>query len=181
MNDASGRQLLLVRHAKSSWRFSGLNDDERPLNPRGWRDAPVMAAWLVARETAPQVMLTSYATRALTTARVFARAWGYPIEAIQLSEQLYEAELGELLAVIRSLDAACRRVAIVGHNPGFNALLANLTGLAVDNIPTCGVANIRIPEAHWQQVDAGCGELVWLQTPKQLAGLCDLACKEDSA
>lgn len=179
MNDATSWQLILARHAKSSWHFPALKDDERPLNARGWRDAPRMAAWLANREPIPDLIMTSYATRALTTARVLAHAWAYPVDAIRISEQLYEADLPALLGVLRSFDETLQRIVMVGHNPGFNVLLTELTGLAIDNIPTCGIASIQLP-VPWAQVTTECGELDWLQIPKHLVGLSDLTAEEDS-
>jgi phosphohistidine phosphatase len=173
MPKRANKTLILVRHAKSSWSFSGLADADRPLNARGERDAPVMANWFLSTGYRPDLLMTSFANRALTTARIFAHALNYPVERIRLSETLYEASANQLLETIRALDDELSTLMLFGHNPGFNDLLALLLGSEVDNMATCAVAILNLPVSRWSQLSpAGVGkrraEMVVLQLPKRL-------------
>lgn len=163
------RLLTLIRHGKSSWDFDGLQDSERPLNRRGQKDVPDMALRFVARGYRPDYLLSSYATRALTTARLFARQLHYPVERIRLSETLYECTLEDLYTVVSGLNNQHRHVCLFGHNPGFTVFTNDLCKTDIDNIPTTGIAHLRLDIADWHQVSAGCGELLDFDYPKKPA------------
>ncbi|HKY61276.1 MAG TPA: histidine phosphatase family protein [Gemmatimonadota bacterium] len=143
------KTLVLVRHAKSSWKDDSIADRDRPLNKRGKRDAPVMARRLAELVGKPDLILSSPARRALATARVVAEATGYPIEAIHEDERIYQATPAGILAVIRGLEDGIDRVFLVGHNPGLTELVNELSEPAVDNVPTCGVVDLRLTAGGW--------------------------------
>lgn len=109
------KTLVLVRHAKSSWKDPGLADRDRPLNPRGRRDAPEMGRRLAARGT-PDRIVTSPALRAATTAAVIAEAVGYPEREIVEDERLYGAGSEEILEVIRGIEDRFERVFLLGQH-----------------------------------------------------------------
>lgn len=161
------RYLTLIRHGKSSWDFDGLKDDERPLNPRGERDVPVMALRFVAQGHRPDYLLSSYATRALTTARLFARQLCYPVERIRLTEALYECPMAEIYSIIAGLNDQHWHVCLFGHNPGFTAFANDLCGATIDNIPTTGIVHMQLNIDSWHQVTAGSGELLQFDYPKK--------------
>ena len=98
------KTLTIIRHAKSSWEQEGLSDFERPLNERGRRDAPVMAARLKQAVGQPELLVSSPALRAITTARVFADVLGISKDSIQLQSRIYEASVGTLLQIIQGFD-----------------------------------------------------------------------------
>ena len=83
------KELILVRHAKSSWKDASVYDHERPLNKRGKRDAPEMGARLKLRGCEPDLIVSSSAVRALETARTVAGEIGYPLGRIVVDERLY--------------------------------------------------------------------------------------------
>jgi phosphohistidine phosphatase len=143
------KTLVLVRHAKSSWKDPELTDRDRPLNPRGRRDAPEMGRRLVSREAAPDLIVTSPAVRAATTARVIADAVGYPEEGIVEDERLYGASSSEILDVIREIGDRFDRVFLFGHNPGLTDLVNDLSPEPIENVPTCGVVEFRIESGSW--------------------------------
>ncbi len=161
------KRLILVRHAKSSWKDPGLVDRDRPLNGRGRRDAPEMGRRLAARDVAPDVLVTSPARRARKTARKIADALGYPRDGILEEETVYEASLPDLLAVVRGLDPDWDEVLLVGHNPGLTDL-ANflLPGRPFVNLPTCGVACVDLPVDGWDEAGEGAGRLVFHDAPR---------------
>ena len=161
------RTLTLVRHGKSSWKYDGLEDFERPLNQRGRADVPLMAQRLGALSVLPDCVLSSYATRALTTARLFARQLGFPIEKIQLSEALYSGCTESLYDALMQLDERYNDVCLFGHNPEFTGFANELCSIELDNIPTAGFVHISVRVAHWHELSPGAGELLVFDYPKK--------------
>jgi phosphohistidine phosphatase len=164
------KTLVLIRHAKSSWKHHELKDYQRPLNGRGRRDAPLMAERFSHLEPKPDLLVSSHAVRAQETAKVFAQDLGYPLERIQLNEQIYEAMSDTLLNIISELPDKHQRVALFGHNPGFTNLVDALTTENIINLPTAGVAVIDLPIKKWEAVkkvaQEQSGKLVYYSYPK---------------
>lgn len=160
------KTLTIIRHAKSSWEQENLSDFERPLNERGRRDAPVMAARLKQAVGQPALIVSSPALRAITTARVFADVLGISTDSIQLQAKIYEASVGTLMQIIHDFDDHCPHIAIFGHNPGFSELSQRLAHCDFDELPTCGIAHISLPAKHWRDVSAGSGSLLYRSWPK---------------
>lgn len=167
------KTLSLIRHAKSSWKFPGLDDPDRPLNNRGARDAPLMAA-RYARRYAPGLIVSSFANRALTTARIFARCLGYPVERVQLSERVYEAGPEQLTEAIALVDDDPEHLALFGHNPGLTMLCNGLCDAELENIPTAGIAVLQLPCNVWSELPGlwgkHIGELLEFDYPKKTLG-----------
>jgi len=141
------KTLLILRHAKSSWKFPDLTDHDRPLNRRGKRDAPRMGRMLRGRELVPDLVISSTATRAKDTASAVAIHSGYKGKRIKF-ESLYAAEPAAYLAVLRELADNYQRVLIVGHNPGVEELIELLTG-EIHIVPTCTLAQIEFDIEKW--------------------------------
>jgi phosphohistidine phosphatase len=148
------KTLTLIRHAKSSWKYPGLADYDRPLNKRGRRDAAMMAARLAARGFAPQRILTSPALRALRTAEVMAAAIDLSSQRIEMTPLIYEASVQDLLQLIRDLAPDETWIALVGHNPELTILAGRLSVQSIENVPTCGVVESQFKTDRWQQVGA---------------------------
>lgn len=161
------KQLLLIRHAKSSWKQVGMADFDRPLNPRGERDAPNMGERLSRAGVAPDVIVSSAARRAADTARVFAEQLGHDPAELVLDGELYLASPPELLEAVRRLEPRVEHAALVAHNPGITDFVNALAGTSIDNVPTCGVARLRLDIEEWRNADAGCAELVEFDYPKR--------------
>ena len=162
------KRLLILRHAKSSWADEGLDDWQRPLNDRGERDAPRVGALLRKQSLLPDLIVTSDAVRAETTARAVARAAGYS-GRIELSPELYHATPHAIIDVLRSIsDPEAVTVMIVGHNPGLEDLVAQLTGSTID-LPTACLVHISLHVEHWSDVEATrTAELVDVWRPREL-------------
>jgi len=161
------KELVLVRHAKSSWKQDGLTDLARPLNKRGKADAPFMARCLASRGRRPDRIVSSPAARARATAIVFAQAHGYPEADIVPAPRIYEAAVSDLLEVLRNLTDADDRVFLFGHNPSVTEFLVEVAGVNIDNVPTCGVAELRFQTERWQDIEATGAELVDFDYPKK--------------
>lgn len=161
------KQLLLVRHGKSDWGNSHLSDFDRPLNPRGHRNAPEMANRILQKGWVPDLMVSSPALRAITTARHFAQVWyKSPDHQILQEPSIYEAGTTTLLEVVNNLDNKYNRVVIFGHNPGFTDLANYLSNANIYNIPTCGTVLIEFPANNWAEVSHFNGTLLEFDYPK---------------
>lgn len=161
------RTVTLVRHAKSSWDEPGLSDFERPLNARGKRDAPRMAARAVAAGWQPERLVSSPALRALATARIFAQALHLPSADIQLVPAIYEASPQALLDAIRELNAHDRDAMLFGHNPGISQAAHLLARCPFDEMPTCALVRLRLDVKGWADVAPGCGTVLAYEYPKK--------------
>jgi len=161
------KRLTLVRHAKSSWSSADLSDFERPLNPRGQRDAPRMAALLASEEFSPDAIVTSPACRALTTAEVFADELGYDRSKIRLEPNIYEAPPQRIAAVINTTPESVNHLVVFGHNPGLQYLANQLLYRdEIDSLVTCGIIELKLLCDTWAQVDHDIAELVNYRYPK---------------
>ncbi len=160
------KELIIVRHAKSSWKDAGLADRERPLNKRGERDAPEMGARLARRKYRPDLIVSSPAVRALTTARIIAKTLGYPRKDIVVNDRLYGAGIVELLDVIRNTDESVATLMLFGHNPGLTELANHLGLRPIANLPTCGVLHLRFHPDTWFVVGHVLGGEVLFDFPK---------------
>lgn len=143
------RYLFLIRHAKSSWDIPSLRDFDRPLNDRGLHDAPRMAGLMREKDIRPDLIVSSPAKRAITTARFFAEGLGIPPEAIVQKPEIYDAFATDILQVIQDLPDPTRTVFLFGHNPTFTDVANRFTDRYIDNIPTCGVVCIESSAARW--------------------------------
>lgn len=144
------KTLLLMRHAKSSWKNPKLRDHDRPLSNRGHRDAAFMGEILKEKELLPQIMLASTAVRVSETVAEFVKSSGCTAE-IKYQDALYLAEAETYLAALRGLPLEVERVMLVGHNPGLEGLLQNLTG-RIEPLETATVAYISLPIALWSDL-----------------------------
>lgn len=162
------RQLYLVRHAKSHWECDWLDDLERPLGERGKRDAPKMGKILSElMSTPPNLILSSPAVRAYSTARLIAEEIGYDPAEIRLEERLYEAMTRDMLAVIAEVDAGIESLMVLGHNPTMTSAANRLTNAGIDNVPTAGVVVIDFESADWGSAVGSVGRLVAFEYPKK--------------
>lgn len=140
------REILLLRHGKSSWDAGVESDFSRPLAPRGKRDAPRMGAWVLGQALVPDEIVSSPAKRAKQTAKRVADAMGFDPGDIRYDERIYGAESEDLRAVLS--ECAGPRVLMIGHNPGFEELVDELAGGAPvpkhgKLFPTCALAYFR--------------------------------------
>jgi phosphohistidine phosphatase len=161
------KTLLVLRHAKSSWREAELADHDRPLNKRGKRDAPRMGELMRAEGLLPDLILTSSARRALTTAELVAETSGYGGD-IQVSRDLYAAGPEEFIAALCALPDELDTVLVVGHNPGLEELVELLTEES-SAMPTATLAQVQLDIDRWVDLqEQESGRLVNLWLPRNL-------------
>ena len=134
------KELILVRHAKSSWKLDDCPDFYRPLNERGYREAPVLARRIATEGSAPHTLLSSPAVRAYSTALFLRSAWMLPWDQLAIAPPVYEATAGNLLDWLAAEERP-EKVVVVGHNPGLSDLFAWLTAADAPELRTaCAVA-----------------------------------------
>lgn len=144
------KTLLIVRHAKSSWKDSDLADHERPLNSRGLRDAPRMGRYLARKGYCPDLVLTSSAARALSTAEHLIQGAGWNLSP-RSSTSFYLAGANDIANYISTLPAHVDTALFVGHNPGVAELVSELTCNVVA-MPTAAVAVIQLEIGRWRDI-----------------------------
>jgi phosphohistidine phosphatase len=147
------KRLLVLRHAKSSWADTSIDDWQRPLNDRGRRDAPRVGAWLRERSLVPDLIVTSDAVRARETAAAVATAAGYASEIV-VEPSLYHATPAAAIGVVKNIaNQTARTVLVVGHNPGLEELVSRLSGEHHDLV-TAALVELAVPIDRWSELDA---------------------------
>ena len=163
------KTLLVMRHAKSHWGAAFGDDHERPLAQRGVKAARRMGRFLADAGAAPQLVVSSTAVRALTTAELAAEAgdWGCPIVA---TEDLYASDAESVLERVCETVTGIERLLIAGHEPTWSTLVTWLIGGGRVRMPTAAVACLNLPHGEWVDLAPATCELRWLMTPRMLKG-----------
>ena len=144
-----GKQLLIMRHAKSSWKDMGQTDFERVLNKRGRRVAPQMGQYLVDQGAVPDKIISSSASRAALTTELVAEAAGVADADVQYVKYLYHAPADEYLEALERFDGEnVERLMMVGHNPGLEELIYRLAK-AHEQMPTAAIARFDLGDKDW--------------------------------
>ena len=155
---AGPRRLIVLRHAKSAWP-PGVLDEERPLGPRGRRDAPVAGQWLRASACLPDAVVCSPARRTRETWELAGRELR-EVPDVVFDPRVYEASGGQLLAVVRETAGSLRTLLLIGHNPGVQDLVLTLANHASadhqlaqarEKFPTSAIAVLSLPSA-WKDL-----------------------------
>jgi phosphohistidine phosphatase len=161
------KTLLIMRHAKSSWNHSGLADHDRPLNNRGLRDTPRMAEWIAKQGLVPGLVLTSTATRAISTANLLADSCHEFTSAVQADGNLYHASARIYLETAARIDDSISTAMIIGHNPGLEELVEILAG-HYERMPTAAIACFEFPVESWTQITPDSAVLKDIWRPKEI-------------
>jgi phosphohistidine phosphatase len=155
------QRLYLLRHAKSSWKDLALCDYDRPLNKRGKANVVMMAERFAAKGEAVDIIITSGALRAKSTAKVFAQKSG---AAVLYDDNIYEASLETLLEIITTHFQSFERIMLVGHNPGLTLLHNYLCKENIDNIPTCAISALQTKDGH---IGKNAMEMLFFEYPRK--------------
>jgi phosphohistidine phosphatase len=166
-NKPQMKKLYLIRHAKSSWDDPGLSDFERQLNQRGKRDAPFMAKLLKKEKAKPDLIVSSSAVRALTTAHIFAEVFNYPSDKILSTEDIYETGLKELEKTVQEIDDDFSSVFLFGHNMAITSFANHLGNKFISNMPTCSIVGIKFDLTSWEKIERGTGKIFLFEYPKK--------------
>ncbi|MFI1357929.1 SixA phosphatase family protein [Streptomyces sp. NPDC020898] len=166
------RRLVVLRHAKSAWP-AGVDDHERPLGPRGLRDAPAAGRALAEADCLPDLALCSTAERARRTWELAAAQWGTP-PPVRDDPRLYGADVPELLAAVREAPPEVGTLLLVGHNPGLEELVLELAGDGLDDalddvrtkFPTSAIAVLAWHGDSWRDLAPGTALLTSMTVPR---------------
>ena len=161
------KEICLVRHAKSSWKYPKLDDFERPLNKRGRKNAPFMGKIVHQLRFSPDLIIASPASRAAMTARIFAFEINYPLEKIRYLASIYESDEMDLIHIIEELDDNLVKVMLVGHNPALTHLANSIGNYPISNIPTSGVFCVTLDITSWSGIENNPGKLKYFEFPKK--------------
>lgn len=144
------KTLLVLRHAKSDWGNPALDDHDRPLNRRGKHQAPKVGEHLTDAGLLPELILSSTARRAVKTVHGALSQYDYQGE-MRLESSLYAAPPEAYLELLAKLPDNFTRVMVVGHNPGLEELVSDLTGQPA-TLPTAALAQLELPIESWPEI-----------------------------
>jgi phosphohistidine phosphatase len=173
-------RLLIFRHAKAERGAPGTRDRDRPLAPRGLKDAPQMGAFMAHHKLVPRHALVSPARRTRETWDGLAGALPGTIQVFY-EDRLYDATPEGIVAVIKETPADIRTLIVVGHNPGLHetARLLIASGDVEarerlnEGLPTSGLAVINFPGNDWEKLHPSSGRLEQFVTPRLLKAATD--------
>ena len=161
------KTLVLLRHAKSSWKDPELDDQERPLNDRGRRNAAQMGRLTKDKDLVPDLVLCSTAQRTRETAALFFAEWTVSPSTVY-RDDLYHAEPSQIEGIVNSVDDSVESLMIIGHNPGLEEFLTQHTGNAFE-MPTGALARVDFELDSWSHFkDVTQGRMILFWRPKEL-------------
>lgn len=161
------RELLLMRHAKSSWENPLLDDLDRPLNKRGRRVAIAMGNHFRRLQMEPAAVVSSPALRAWQTALLLSSGFEKAVD-IHIDDHLYDSSSEKWWKVIHGLPNEADRVILIGHNPELHLFIAEISDFIIPKIPTSAVAVFEVHAESWQTCERADFKLKELIIPKKL-------------
>ncbi len=162
------KKLYLLRHARASEKLNGETDFDRNLTSVGLQNATRMGINLKNKDIHPDIIISSPAMRAKTTAALLAEQIKYDVKKIHLNEEIYEASARTLLKVINNLKKPWQTVLLVGHNPSLSYVAEYITNEPIGNMSTCGLVEIQFEEDTWEVVSENNGTFNWYEYPELL-------------
>ena len=147
------KTVVICRHAKSDW-SQELTDIDRPLNGRGAEDAPMMGKVLHKYGFSPDLIISSPAVRAITTAQAVAGALRYQGN-LQTESGIYYQGEAFILEMLKGLPDTVETVMVFGHNHAITAFVNTFGNKSIDNVPTCGVVTIEFDIDNWNDLNKG--------------------------
>ena len=162
------KTLYIVRHAKSSWDYPGLSDDERPLIKKGIKRTNKIADFLQAKNIKVDLFLSSYAVRAHETAKIIAETLGYPADKISTTKHLYHGSTDHIYNELHALPDDIENVMIFGHNPTFTSFANHFLSKKIDWLPTTGVVAISFKTDKWTDITLANQQTEFVIYPRDL-------------
>lgn len=164
------KKLYIVRHAKSDWDSPLTPDFDRSLNERGFKNALQIGEFLRKSSISAQLIISSPALRAITTAQLIAKEINYSPEKILQEPNFYNfnTDGDNVLETLAKLPNHTQSVMVFGHNDTFSMLANRLTHQKVKHMPTCSVVAITFNTNTWESIFEANSILDFFITPKQL-------------
>ena len=148
------KQLIVIRHAKSSWEFP-IQDFDRVLTPQGIKDANLVATSIVNHLPVEYVVWSSQAKRAMETATIFAHTIKYPLSQILFKRDLYTFDESSLEKIIKSCPEEINCLIVFGHNEAITNFVNKFGDVYIDNVPTSGFVHISFATSSWKNITKG--------------------------
>ncbi|MFV5699113.1 SixA phosphatase family protein [Flavobacterium sp. ZT3R17] len=148
------KNLILIRHAKSSWE-APLHDKDRPLTNQGMKDAHLVSSHISDFIPKTYMIWSSSAERASETAVIFAQNILYPIECIDYKDELYTFDENKLEKVIKSCDNGIESVILFGHNEAITNFVNKFGDAFINNVPTAGFVSLQFDTDNWDRIKKG--------------------------
>lgn len=161
------KNLLIMRHAKSSWSHSGLTDHQRPLNKRGKRDTPTMARLIADEDLVPDLVVSSTANRARMTAELFVEHCPGGDCQVSTTDEFYHASARVYLAYVAGFANTVETAMVVGHNPGLENLIESLAG-EYERMPTAAIAHVIFDVDDWKKIEVENCSVQSIWRPKEI-------------
>lgn len=161
------KTIYIIRHAKSDWSIEGLTDIDRALNARGYNDAHNVGKTMKMKGNIPQLIISSPAIRALTTAMIISEELAFPKSKVIIDPILYDTNTNDYLKVLQSISDDISSVAIFGHNPTVSDLSSFWAGKLID-MPTCAVVQFQVLSAKWSLLSKGNVNFIEMMSPKMI-------------
>ncbi|NTW68698.1 MAG: phosphohistidine phosphatase [Chlorobiaceae bacterium] len=161
------KTICLVRHAKSNWADAHTADFDRSLNSRGEHSSGIMAEVLKEMGVVPDLIISSPANRAITTAELFSEILNFPQEQIVKRIEIYEGRADQLLTIVQQIPESSKSALIFGHNPTITEFANLLSGSHLESMETCGMVRIDLDIAKWNDAAYGKGKQIWYEYPKR--------------
>ena len=148
------KQLILIRHAKSSWE-APLRDIDRPLTSRGIQDAHLVSSHIISQVPKLFIVWSSVAKRASETAMIFAQNISFPVESIVFKEELYTFDERKLEQIIKSCPNNYDNLILFGHNEAITNFVNKFGSISLDNVSTSGFVSITFEQNNWNDIANG--------------------------
>ena len=146
------KELLLVRHGKSSWDYE-VSDKDRPLKQRGIRDAHRVSRAIKDSLAPIDAVFSSPANRALHTCIIFLRELDIPFDKLRVTNALYDFSGESVMNFVQGFPPEYERVMIFGHNFAFTNVANQWGSERIDNVPTSGLVHLRTDDADWVKME----------------------------
>lgn len=148
------KKIILVRHAKSSWKFD-LIDHQRPLKTRGYNDANIVSKSFKREGITVDKLVSSDAVRAKTTAEIFIKNLNIDESIIEFNHNLYDFSGEKLIEFIKNSSNVVNNLMIFGHNHAITAFVNTFGTEYIDNVPTSGVVIMAFDIMDWSDLKPG--------------------------
>lgn len=161
------KTIYFIRHAKSDSNV-GLSDFDRPLNLRGYNDAHKMSLSIREQGVFPDLIITSPAIRAVTTAFIFGNNLDFNFSKIQINKTLYASTVSDYIDCIKKINSNINAVFLVGHNPIISDCVNSFTNAFTGELSTCAMVGLQFNEADWKNISSKNVSLSYYDYPKKL-------------
>lgn len=162
------KNLVIIRHGKSTWEYTSISDIDRPLKEIGISNTINVARELKARKIFPDYIISSPANRALHTAFITARELGFAEANILINPNIYGEDESKIREIIESTDDKYSSLFIFGHNPVFTLLPNLFLKQKIDNLPTSGAAVFEFNTDKWTEISKSLVKKEFCLFPKNL-------------